>query len=55
MRACVCQYVEKRKEMKADGRTDKELEDMYCFLLSADFEKVTSIHTFQFFAAMLWN
>ncbi|XP_062271989.1 uncharacterized protein tasora [Scomber scombrus] len=28
------EFVEKRKEMKADGRTDKELEESYCFLLS---------------------
>lgn len=33
------QFVEKRKEMKADGRTDKELEESYCFLL-ADADKV---------------
>ncbi|XP_037346508.2 protein TASOR isoform X2 [Pungitius pungitius] len=28
------EFVEKRKEMKADGRTDKELEQSYCFLLA---------------------
>ncbi|XP_034065712.1 protein TASOR-like isoform X3 [Gymnodraco acuticeps] len=28
------EFVEKRKEMKADGRTDKELEESYCFLLA---------------------
>ncbi|XP_044206100.1 uncharacterized protein LOC122981439 [Thunnus albacares] len=28
------EFVEKRKEMKADGRTEKELEESYCFLLS---------------------
>ncbi|XP_075951683.1 protein TASOR isoform X1 [Anarhichas minor] len=28
------EFVEKRKEMKADGRTDKELEESYCFLLT---------------------
>ncbi|KAM7006484.1 protein TASOR, partial [Tautogolabrus adspersus] len=33
------EFVEKRKEMKADGRTDKELEESYCFLL-ADSAKV---------------
>lgn len=33
------QFVDKRREMKADGRTDKELEESYCFLL-ADSEKV---------------
>ncbi|XP_070696328.1 protein TASOR [Pempheris klunzingeri] len=33
------EFVEKRKEMKADGRTDKELEESYCFLL-ADTDKV---------------
>ncbi|KAG7244385.1 hypothetical protein INR49_001684, partial [Caranx melampygus] len=32
------EFVEKRKEMKADGRTDKELEESYCFLL-ADADK----------------
>lgn len=31
---CVFQFVEKRKEMKADGRTDKEMEESYCFLLT---------------------
>ncbi|XP_038553930.1 uncharacterized protein tasora isoform X3 [Micropterus salmoides] len=33
------EFVDKRREMKADGRTDKELEESYCFLL-ADSEKV---------------
>ncbi|XP_060897283.1 protein TASOR isoform X1 [Labrus mixtus] len=33
------EFVEKRKEMKADGRTEKELEESYCFLL-ADSAKV---------------
>ncbi|KAM8867280.1 protein TASOR-like isoform 1-T1 [Synchiropus picturatus] len=28
------EFIEKRKEMKADGRTEKELEDSYCFLLT---------------------
>ncbi|XP_037534930.1 protein TASOR [Nematolebias whitei] len=28
------EFVEKRKEMKADGRTDKEMEESYCFLLT---------------------
>ncbi|XP_026204201.1 protein TASOR-like isoform X2 [Anabas testudineus] len=28
------EFVEKRREMKADGRTDKELEESYCFLLA---------------------
>ncbi|XP_040059629.2 protein TASOR isoform X2 [Gasterosteus aculeatus] len=28
------EFVEKRKEMKADGRTDKELEQSYCFLFA---------------------
>ncbi|XP_074493745.1 protein TASOR isoform X2 [Sebastes fasciatus] len=28
------EFVEKRKEMKADMRTDKELEESYCFLLA---------------------
>lgn len=31
---CVFQFVEKRREMKADGRTDKELDESYCFLLT---------------------
>uniref|UniRef100_A0A8C6TNS8 TASOR pseudo-PARP domain-containing protein n=1 Tax=Neogobius melanostomus TaxID=47308 RepID=A0A8C6TNS8_9GOBI len=26
------EYVEKRKELKADGRTEKELEESYCFM-----------------------
>ncbi|XP_058486894.1 protein TASOR isoform X2 [Solea solea] len=28
------EFVEKRREMKADGRTEKELEENYCFLLA---------------------
>lgn len=28
------QFVEKRREMKSDGRTDKELMESYCFLLT---------------------
>ncbi|XP_034021080.1 uncharacterized protein tasora [Thalassophryne amazonica] len=28
------EFVEKRRAMKAEGRTDKELEDSYCFLLA---------------------
>ncbi|XP_055365092.1 protein TASOR [Betta splendens] len=28
------EFVEKRREMKAEGRTDKELEESYCFLQS---------------------
>lgn len=32
------QFVEKRKEMKSDGRTDKELEESYCFLLVDSFK-----------------
>lgn len=38
---CVFQFVEKRREMKADGRTDKELDESYCFLLT-DAVKVIS-------------
>jgi len=34
LKTCVCQFVEKRKEMKTEGRTDKELEESYCFLLT---------------------
>lgn len=30
----VFQFVEKRKEMKSDGRTEKELDESYCFLLA---------------------
>ncbi|XP_077428923.1 protein TASOR [Vanacampus margaritifer] len=30
------EFVEKRKEMKAEGRTDKELEESYCFLLTEE-------------------
>lgn len=32
------EFVEKRREMKADGRTDKELEESYCFLLTNSVE-----------------
>uniref|UniRef100_A0A096LQ54 Uncharacterized protein n=1 Tax=Poecilia formosa TaxID=48698 RepID=A0A096LQ54_POEFO len=28
------EFAEKRREMKADGRTDKELEESYCFLMT---------------------
>ncbi|XP_073324924.1 protein TASOR [Pagrus major] len=28
------EFVEKRREMKSDGRTEKELEESYCFLLA---------------------
>lgn len=31
---CVFQFVEKRKEMKTEGRMEKELEEGYCFLLT---------------------
>ncbi|XP_051933011.1 protein TASOR-like isoform X1 [Hippocampus zosterae] len=30
------EFVEKRREMKAEGRTDKELEESYCFLLTEE-------------------
>ncbi|KAK7899418.1 hypothetical protein WMY93_020271 [Mugilogobius chulae] len=33
------EFVEKRKELKADGRTEKELEESYCFLL-CDYSKL---------------
>ncbi|KAK2861669.1 hypothetical protein Q5P01_001202 [Channa striata] len=36
------EFVEKRKEMKTDGRTEKELEESYCFLLN-DAEKLHSL------------
>ncbi|XP_047439664.1 protein TASOR isoform X2 [Mugil cephalus] len=36
------EFVEKRKEMKTEGRTDKELEESYCFLL-ADSAKLPQI------------
>ncbi|XP_042365956.1 protein TASOR-like isoform X2 [Plectropomus leopardus] len=36
------EFVEKRREMKTDGRTDKELEESYCFLL-AETAKVHSL------------
>uniref|UniRef100_A0A8C4IIZ5 TASOR pseudo-PARP domain-containing protein n=1 Tax=Dicentrarchus labrax TaxID=13489 RepID=A0A8C4IIZ5_DICLA len=36
------EFVEKRREMKSDGRTDKELEESYCFLL-ADTVKLPDI------------
>ncbi|XP_047203621.1 protein TASOR isoform X4 [Girardinichthys multiradiatus] len=32
------EFVEKRREMKADGRTEKELEESYCFLLTNSVE-----------------
>ncbi|XP_055080704.1 protein TASOR isoform X2 [Periophthalmus magnuspinnatus] len=32
------EFVEKRKELKADGRTEKELEESYCFLLCDSFK-----------------
>lgn len=28
----VCQFIEKRREMKQEGRTDQELTESYCFL-----------------------
>ncbi|XP_029286862.1 protein TASOR isoform X3 [Cottoperca gobio] len=37
------EFVEKRKEMKADGRTDKELEESYCFLSSVDSVKLPGL------------
>ncbi|XP_029947947.1 protein TASOR isoform X2 [Salarias fasciatus] len=36
------EFVEKRREMKAEGRTEKELEESYCFLL-ADSAKVQAL------------
>ncbi|KAM9365564.1 protein TASOR-like [Pholidichthys leucotaenia] len=36
------EFVEKRKEMKTEGRTEKELEESYCFLLS-DTAKLAAI------------
>ncbi|XP_075996355.1 protein TASOR [Genypterus blacodes] len=36
------EFVEKRKEMKAEGRTDKELEENHCFLL-ADASKLPAL------------
>uniref|UniRef100_A0AAV2MLR3 TASOR pseudo-PARP domain-containing protein n=1 Tax=Knipowitschia caucasica TaxID=637954 RepID=A0AAV2MLR3_KNICA len=36
------EFVEKRKELKADGRTEKELEESYCFLL-ADSSKLQTL------------
>nr|XP_057910663.1 protein TASOR isoform X2 [Doryrhamphus excisus] len=30
------EFVEKRREMKAEGRTEKELEESYCFLLTEE-------------------
>lgn len=46
MCVCVFQFVEKRREMKSDGRTDKELEESYCFLLT-DTDKVRLRDTLQ--------
>ena len=28
----VCQFIEKRREMKQEGRTEQELTESYCFL-----------------------
>lgn len=36
------QFIEKRKELKQDGRTDKELAESYCFLLSDKVSRATS-------------
>ncbi|KAM8755790.1 protein TASOR isoform 4-T4 [Acanthopagrus schlegelii] len=32
------EFVEKRREMKSEGRTEKELEESYCFLLADNFK-----------------
>ncbi|KAM3621562.1 uncharacterized protein V6R79_012819 [Siganus canaliculatus] len=47
------EFVEKRREMKADGRTDKELEDSYCFLL-ADAMKVPALCEKGLFVSQSW-
>ncbi|XP_033482081.1 protein TASOR isoform X2 [Epinephelus lanceolatus] len=47
------EFVEKRKEMKADGRTDKELEESYCFLL-ADTAKLHSLCEKGLFVGQTW-
>ncbi|KAF3690273.1 Protein TASOR [Channa argus] len=47
------EFVEKRKEMKTDGRTDKELEESYCFLL-ADAAKLHSLCERGLFVGHSW-
>ncbi|KAM7401639.1 hypothetical protein PAMP_016936 [Pampus punctatissimus] len=47
------EFVEKRKEMKAEGRTDKELEESYCFLL-ADTPKLPSLCEKGLFVGQSW-
>lgn len=39
----VCQFIEKRREMKQEGRTDQELTESYCFLYP-DKSKVLTMH-----------
>ncbi|XP_068171229.1 protein TASOR-like [Antennarius striatus] len=47
------EFVEKRKEMKSEGRTDKELEESYCFLL-ADNSKVSPLCEKGLFVSQSW-
>ncbi|XP_027135126.1 uncharacterized protein tasora isoform X2 [Larimichthys crocea] len=47
------EFVEKRREMKSDGRTDKELEESYCFLLT-DTDKLPWICEKGLFVAQSW-
>ncbi|XP_044066398.1 protein TASOR isoform X2 [Siniperca chuatsi] len=47
------EFVEKRREMKADGRTDKELEESYCFLL-ADTVKLSCVSEKGLFVGQSW-
>ncbi|XP_031589390.1 protein TASOR isoform X3 [Oreochromis aureus] len=47
------EFVEKRKEMKAEGRTDKELEECYCFLLT-DTQKLPLLCEKGLFVGQSW-
>ncbi|XP_070849967.1 protein TASOR-like [Chaetodon trifascialis] len=47
------EFVEKRREMKSDGRTDKELEESYCFLL-ADADMVPCLCEKGLFVGQSW-
>nr|XP_046240860.1 uncharacterized protein tasora isoform X2 [Scatophagus argus] len=47
------EFVEKRREMKSEGRTDKELEESYCFLL-ADTVKLPGICENGLFVGQSW-
>lgn len=44
------QFMEKRRELKQDGRTEKELSETFCFLLS-DAQKVNGLLISDFYCA----